>query len=245
MGVDSGLPDFRGPEGFWRAYPPYKALGLQFSEMANPRWFQRDPAFAWGFYGHRLSLYRETVPHLGFQHCIELAGERPLWVFTSNVDGQFQRAGFPPDQIVEVHGSIHHLQCSVPCHRGIWSASGLKVEVDPESFLLTSELPRCGQCGEVARPNILMFGDGGFLGARSDNQASRYQEWLARQDLHGVVIVEMGAGTAVPTVRYHSERLQSAGATLIRLNPRESRGPRGTLSMPMGALEGLKAILGG
>src|SRR5438477_4804285 len=67
MGVDSGLPDFRGNEGFWNAYPPYAKLGLSFSELANPRWFADEPTFAWGFYGHRLNLYRATQPHDGFR----------------------------------------------------------------------------------------------------------------------------------------------------------------------------------
>src|SRR5438094_9780929 len=66
MGVDSGLPDFRGPEGFWRTYPAFRGLGLRFEEIANPSWFERDPALAWGFYGHRLNLYRRTQPHEGF-----------------------------------------------------------------------------------------------------------------------------------------------------------------------------------
>src|ERR1700712_4392664 len=66
MGVDSGLPDFRGDQGFWKAYPRYAELGLNFAELANPRWFQKDPYLAWGFYGHRLHLYRTTVPHAGF-----------------------------------------------------------------------------------------------------------------------------------------------------------------------------------
>ena len=43
MGVDSGLPDFRGNEGFWKAYPPMARLGVSFVEMANPSWFERDP----------------------------------------------------------------------------------------------------------------------------------------------------------------------------------------------------------
>src|SRR5260370_29347307 len=66
MGVDSGLPDFRGAQGFWRAYPPYEKLGLDFVSLANPRWFKTDPTLAWGFYGHRLNLYRRTEPHAGF-----------------------------------------------------------------------------------------------------------------------------------------------------------------------------------
>jgi len=56
MGVDSGLPDFRGKEGFWRAYPPLLKLGIRFEEMANPRWFTENPELAWGFYGHRYNL---------------------------------------------------------------------------------------------------------------------------------------------------------------------------------------------
>jgi len=66
MGVDSGLPDFRGNQGFWKAYPPLERLGISFVSMADPVWFTRDPELAWGFYGHRLGLYRATEPHAGF-----------------------------------------------------------------------------------------------------------------------------------------------------------------------------------
>jgi hypothetical protein len=72
MGVDSGLPDFRGPQGFWRAYPGLKKAGLRFEEIASPHYFETDPALAWGFYGHRLNLYRSTVPHEGFRILLEL-----------------------------------------------------------------------------------------------------------------------------------------------------------------------------
>jgi hypothetical protein len=75
MGVDSGLPDFRGNEGFWRAYPAFAKLGLRFDELANPRWFASDPSLAWGFYGHRLNLYRTTTPHDGFAILLQWATE--------------------------------------------------------------------------------------------------------------------------------------------------------------------------
>src|SRR5262245_3786007 len=64
MSVDSGLPDFRGPEGFWKAYPAFH--GKQFAQMSNPVWFSRDPGQAWGFFGHRLNLYRDKGPHAGY-----------------------------------------------------------------------------------------------------------------------------------------------------------------------------------
>jgi NAD-dependent SIR2 family protein deacetylase len=64
MGVDSGLPDFRGTQGFWRAYPVIAKLGITFEEMANPTWFRENPQLAWAFYGHRLNLYRRTMRDL-------------------------------------------------------------------------------------------------------------------------------------------------------------------------------------
>ena len=67
MGVDSGLPDFRGSEGFWKAYPALANAGIHFQEIASPESFRSHPRQAWGFYGHRLNLYRHTLPHDGFR----------------------------------------------------------------------------------------------------------------------------------------------------------------------------------
>ncbi len=237
MGVDSGLPDFRGPEGFWRAYPPYRSLGLDFVSLANPRWFRSDPELAWGFYGHRMHLYRDTVPHDGFHVLRAHAATRPHFVFTSNVDGQFQKAGF--DEVAEVHGSIHALQCLRGC--GIVDAAPFVVTVDLTSMRAQPPLPACPRCGALLRPNVLMFGDGGWDSQRSDAQLSRLQRFLtSAKDL---VVVECGAGTAVPTVRHMSERLLASGAALIRINLRESDGPPGTCSLAMGAKEALLALL--
>src|ERR1700741_3355216 len=81
MGVDSGLPDFRGSQGFWRADPPYEKLGLDFVALAQPRWFDSDPGLAWGFYGHRLNLYRATPPHDGFRILLEWGRRMPHGAF--------------------------------------------------------------------------------------------------------------------------------------------------------------------
>ena len=78
MGVDSGLPDFRGTEGFWRAYPALGRAGLRFESIASPHTFESDPSLAWGFYGHRLNLYRRTVPHEGFSILKRWADRKPL-----------------------------------------------------------------------------------------------------------------------------------------------------------------------
>ena len=249
MGVDSGLPDFRGNEGFWNAYPPMAKLGISFVEMANPTWFDHDPRLAWGFYGHRLNLYRKTIPHRGFTQLLEIARQKPggYFVFTSNVDGQFQKAGYGEDRLEECHGSIHHLQCTHPCNGGIWDARDVTVEVDEQTFRATDPLPRCQHCGGMARPNVLMFGDWSWISTRTDIQSGRRSTWLKGISGDGIrlVIVEVGAGEAVATVRGQSEYLaRDYGATLIRINPRDSEVPRGRhVSLPLGAAEGVARIV--
>lgn len=244
MGVDSGLPDFRGDRGFWKAYPPYAKLGYRFIDLANPRWFQNDPALAWGFYGHRLNLYRQTIPHPGFKIILSWANriKNGLFVFTSNVDGQFQKAGFPENRIMECHGSIHHFQCCQPCRPDIWDAGREAIDIDESTFRAHPPFPVCPRCEKIARPNILMFGDEYWLAERTNDQNERYWQWLSACG-DSPVILECGAGTAVPTVRYNSENvIYRRRARLIRINARDSHVPAGSLGIPMSALEALQRI---
>lgn len=247
MGVDSGLPDFRGTEGFWRAYPAVARLGLRFEQMANPTWFHRDPHLAWAFYGHRLNLYRTTLPHDGFTLLRHWSERLPhgAFVFTSNVDGQFQRAGFDPARLVECHGSLHHVQCSRPCTDVILPADHLTLTVDEATFRAADPLPRCPACGAVARPNVLMFGDDSWIPDRTDAQWAALELWLEilRAEHARLLVIELGAGSAVPTVRHFSEDLaRSPGTSLLRINPREPEVPRGHFSLAEGALAGLRQL---
>ena len=243
MGVDSGLPDFRGDQGFWNAYPVYARRGLSFVDCANPEHFQNDPAFGWGFYGHRTNLYRETVPHAGFRILKKWIehNHADAFVVTSNVDGQFQKAGFADQQVLEVHGSIHHLQCLEPCCRTIWE-NREQVPVDMETMRARS-LPRCPFCRDICRPNILMFGDWSWISERTEGQRRRFESF--RRDHHGrrSVVIEMGAGRAIPTIRYTSEQLgEQPKTTVIRINPREPDIETPHISLACGALEGLQKI---
>lgn len=240
IGVDSGLPDFRGDHGFWRAYPPLAAAGIRFVEIANPHSFDTHPELAWGFYGHRLALYRNTVPHAGFAILREIGARLPhgAFVFTSNVDGQFQRAGFDVERLVECHGSIHHLQCTGPCGDAIWPADTVDPIVNPATCLMTPPLPRCPHCDRLARPNILMFGDGRWLDDRTARQYERLDRW--RRQVRRLVVVELGAGTDVPSVRSLCEGQR---APLVRINPREPHVAAGTgVGIPLGALAALQAL---
>jgi NAD-dependent SIR2 family protein deacetylase len=250
MGVDSGLPDFRGDEGFWKAYPAFRHLGLSFVDLANPRWFDDDPPRAWGFYGHRLNLYRATRPHAGFGRLLAWGAARPAgcFAFTSNVDGHFQRAGFDPERIVECHGAIETWQCTRGCGGApaLFPAPAHELVIDPVSFRAAEPLPACPSCGGLARPNVLMFGDGGWDESRTAAQTERLQRWLTGLAAAGarLAIVECGAGTAVPTVRATGEALarRLPGATLIRINVREPAAPAGAVAIAAPAAAALEAI---
>ncbi len=243
MGVDSGLPDFRGEKGFWNAYPMYERLGVTFVGAANPAHFSRDPAFGWGFYGHRTNLYRATEPHEGFRilrRWIERFG-LAHFVVTSNVDGHFQKAGFEEDKLLEVHGSIHYLQCLAPCSGAIWP-NREEIPVD-HATMRAGRIPRCGRCGGVARPNVLMFGDSSWVSERTDGQEGLFDAFLDDHGGRETVVVEMGAGTSIPTMRALSERLgRRRGVTVVRINPREPWIDAPHLQIPAGALAALSGI---
>lgn len=248
MGVDSGLPDFRGKSGFWRAYPAIEKRGLAFEQMADPRWFDRDPRLAWGFYGHRLNIYRRTRPHAGYAQLLSLGRQKShgYAVLTSNVDGQFQLAGFERDRIEECHGSIHHLQCAKPCREDIWSAEELDIAVDSESLQVIGAPPACPRCRDIARPNILMFSDGNWVPHRSREQGERLWQWLEELLVAGkrLVVLEIGAGLAVPTIRNRSEfYVKVHQATLIRINPDERVScKKRRIVLPMGGKDAIQAI---
>ena len=241
IGVDSGLPDFRGEHGFWKVYPALGRAGIRFESIANPEAFESNPKLAWGFYGHRLNLYRQTVPHEGFMILRNIAAKLPhgAFVYTSNVDGHFQKAGFGEEHIHECHGSLHHLQClDDSCTREIWPADDFKPKIDQENRMLLSAPPHCPVCGGLARPNVMMFGDFSWHPGRQRKQARRWPEW--RHCVTKLVVIELGAGTDIPSVRRFCE---SVRAPLIRINPREPQlGEARGVSLPMGALEAMRGI---
>ena len=177
-------------------------------------------------------------------------------MFTSNVDGHYIKAGFPEDRVVECHGSIHYLQ-ALDARRtaALWPAAPQLslLRVDKATFLADADtLPYCppesgvaeGQCA-LARPNILMFGDYGFVPTRTDAQEACHEAWLATLPRRArIVVIEVGAGLAVPSVRHASESILDdfPRATLLRINPAEPQGPGNTVPIPEGGLAALSAL---
>ncbi len=248
IGVDSGLPDFRGKQGFWRAYPVIEKLGISFENMANPYWFKEKPRLAWAFYGHRFNMYKKTTPHKGFQFLLDIAKsmKNSYFVYTSNVDGHFQKAGFNENNIYEIHGSINHLQCSSPCNQDIWNPDFDEIKIDEKKFEAIGQLPVCKKCNKLARPNVLMFGDWLWVQNRSAKQSNNYHDWISEmwRKKSKFAIIEIGAGSALPSVRLNSQKIaRKFKGGLIRINPRENDVPEGEIGIKEGGLKALENIV--
>merc|ERR1719399_1318202 len=185
MGVDSGLGTFRGRNaGVW---PPLKTLGMDFSEMSTPSHFDKDPRLAWAFWHFRHQAYtRHSRPHKGYKLLASWAARAKYgcFSFTSNIDGHWEQpeVGLPggADAVLEVHGALTNLQCSdndCPTHGSIWptpdNLDGM--QVFPGNLAkAVGDLPICPTCASTARPNVLMFNDGGYACKKRDAQKQRY-----------------------------------------------------------------------
>lgn len=240
MGADAGLPTFRGDQGFWRAYPALGQRGMSFTDVASPLTFVRDPRLAWGFYGHRLALYRATAPHAGYALLRELAARvrHGAFAVTTNVDGHFLRAGFDDAEVWEMHGTIHRLQCPTPCRDELWPADAFVPRVDAPACRLLNEPPVCPHCGEVARPNVLMFSDWAWIPDRAGAQERAFDEFLERA--RRPVVLELGAGTAIPSLRHLSRQHRWP---VVRVNPDEPDVREGEgVGIACGALDALREL---
>lgn len=157
-----------------------------------------------------------------------------MQIYTSNVDRMFHKAGFNADEIEEIHGNALTMQCSKPCsQRAVWKLPvNFRFKIDMDSMRCTNDLPKCPQCGRLARPNVMMFCDPAYF--RADSPNPDYNYWTFQSNIEQVlrtrpnsklVILELGAGKRVPSVRVYCQRflndssLPSGSITLIRVNP--------------------------
>jgi NAD-dependent deacetylase len=140
ISAESGVPTFRGKGGLWRNY--------RAEDLATPHAFWRDPALVWEWYGWRRSLIGTCQPNAAHYTLVEMESHFDDFVLiTQNVDGLHRLAG--SQNVVELHGNIWRMRCTRGC-RPIW---------EDRRVLLPEELPRCPDCGALARPDVVWFGE--------------------------------------------------------------------------------------
>jgi NAD-dependent deacetylase len=145
ISTESGIPDYRGPNGLWATQKPPEIGDYESNETARI-----------GFWRERRARYPQMLArepnagHLALTD-FERAGKL-LGIITQNIDGLHQRAGNEPARVVELHGTTHEVRC-MTCGRRY---SGL----DIQNRLDAGEAdPRCPACGGVLRSGTILFGE--------------------------------------------------------------------------------------
>ncbi len=157
VSAESGIPTFRGKEGYWtvgaREYQP--------QELATHDAFEQMPWEVWAWYLYRRGICRAASPNAAHEAIVRwdhALGERFALV-TQNVDGLHIRAASPPARTFEIHGNIDQMRCAVDCVPTRWpipSDVPALAKGDPVPDAIRSRLV-CPACGGMARPHVLWF----------------------------------------------------------------------------------------
>jgi NAD-dependent deacetylase len=215
VSAESGIPTFRGKDGYWRNLDPTK--------LATPEAFARDPQLVWDWYRERRKRIRNARPNAAHEAIARLARATDEFLLvTQNVDDLHSRAGIPAQKMVRIHGDIFATRCS-HCD---FSDAGRGGSPEPPGasavelgIAATSEknqdVPRCPDCHALLRPGVVWFGE-----QLSQNELERVENFLDG----GACDVVIVAGTTA-TFGYIIDwalRGSRDGAELIEVNPEET-----------------------
>ncbi|MGV9889046.1 SIR2 family NAD-dependent protein deacylase [Streptomyces sp. NPDC003395] len=147
VSTDSGIPDYRGPDGLWRRDPDAEKLVTYEYYMSDPEIRRRS----WRM--RRASRALGAEPNAAHRAVVELERSGvPVRVITQNVDGLHQRAGMPDRKVLELHGSAHGVVCT-RCHaRGSMDDALARVDAGEDD-------PPCRECGGILKSATVMFGE--------------------------------------------------------------------------------------
>jgi NAD-dependent deacetylase len=199
VSAESGIPTFRGKDGYWRNLDPIK--------LATPEAFAHDPKLVWQWYCERRQRIRDAQPNAAHEAIAKLAQHADEFLLvTQNVDDLHQRAGLAKAEMVQIHGDIFVTRCS----RCNFSQPDYKREQAQEDGI-----PKCSKCDALMRPGVVWFGE-----PLPWRETERVENYLQR-DPCGLVIV---AGTTA-TFGYIIDwalRASHHGGELVEVNPEET-----------------------
>jgi NAD-dependent deacetylase len=198
VSAESGIPTFRGKDGYWRNLDPAK--------LATPEAFADDPPLVWQWYRERRSRIRAAQPNPAHVAITRLALQAEEFLLVSqNVDNLHLRAEWngrrmPPEKLVQIHGDIFVTRCS---------RCDARYREDLED---SRDLPRCETCDALMRPGVVWFGE-----QLNAHEIKRVEDFLARGPCDTVIV----AGTTAMFGYIVDWATRAAGGRerLIEVNP--------------------------
>ena len=197
ISTDSGIPDFRGPQGVWTLNPKAE-------KMSDIRYYVADPEVRRLSWQSRLAHPAWTAaPNAGHRALLSLEQRGKLHaLITQNIDGLHQRAGLSPDKVIEVHGTLHQVICLSCGWRGPMQETLDRVRAGDED-------PACQHCSGLLKSDTISFGQQ-LIPAVIDR--------AMRVAAEGDVFLAVGSTLQVYPVAAAVPRALDAGARLIIVN---------------------------
>jgi NAD-dependent deacetylase len=197
ISTDSGIPDFRGPNGVWTRDPAAARLSDIDAYIAEPEIRRR----AW--IGRRDHPAWSAEPNAGHRALVDLERTgRLLAIVTQNIDGLHQRAGSDPARVVEVHGTIHEVVC-LGCDDRTTMRSALARVADGEPD------PDCQHCGGILKSATISFG-------QPLDRATLHRAFTCANESD--VLITVGTSLQVYPVAGMVDQAKVAGAKVIIVN---------------------------
>lgn len=149
ISTESGIPDFRGPDGIWTKNPEAERL----SNISN---FAKDEEIRRGYWNQKLEGFASGAePNEGHKALARLYPDKLMRVITQNIDGLHQASGVPDNTISELHGSMRYVEC-MGCGRQIPTDTFF---ADCQNLKLDPATAECFDCGKLFKPGVVMFGE--------------------------------------------------------------------------------------
>ncbi|MGP0175017.1 NAD-dependent deacylase [Pseudomonas sp. NCHU5208] len=199
LSADSGLPTYRGLGGLYNGQTDE---GMPIEAALSGPMLQRDPALCWKYLAELGRACLGAAPNAGHFAIAELQRRIPeCWVLTQNIDGYHRQAGSPAERLIEIHGEIAPLYC-LSC--GAEDAELL-------AHLQRPLPPRCGQCGGVLRPPVVLFEE--MLPESAIG--TLYAELRQGFD----VVLSVGTSSSFPYIVEPVLRTRERGGLTVEINP--------------------------
>lgn len=185
----------------------------------------------WGYWSKHSMINRFLPPALPlYRQLYETVKEKDYFVLTTNVDHQFQKAGFQPERIFAPQGDYGNIQCEKGCHPKIYDAEDLFRQMDRERhdcLVPSSLVPKCPVCGGNMTMHLRC--DQYFVEDENWHKAAgHYRGFLEKLPQKKGILLELGVGFNTPTIiRFPFEKMvrENMNLSLIRLNRNEAVVP--------------------
>lgn len=197
ISTDSGIPDFRGPQGLWTRNPGAEKLATLQNYLADPdvrrrAWQSRLESPAW-----------QAAPNDGHRALVALERLGKLdTLITQNVDGLHQLAGSSPERVVEIHGTLREVVCLSCGERAPMERALARVRAGEED-------PACRACGGILKSATISFGQ-----SLVEADITRAQQAARRADL----LLALGTKLSVWPIAGVVPTAKSAGARVVIVN---------------------------